>query len=40
VTIGEDCVIGACSVVTRDTPAGMICGGNPCRVIKPLHPKA
>ena len=35
VTIGEDCIIGACSVVTKDTPAGMICAGNPCRVIKP-----
>lgn len=39
VTIGDDGLIGACSVVTRDTPAGMICGGNPCRVIRPLRPE-
>lgn len=34
VTIGEGCVIGAGSVVTRDTPAWRVCAGNPCRVIK------
>ena len=39
VTIGDDCIIGACSVVTKDTPAGMICCGNPCRVVRPLHPE-
>jgi putative colanic acid biosynthesis acetyltransferase WcaF len=38
VTIGEGCVVGACSVVTKDTPPGMICAGNPCRPIRPLHP--
>ncbi|MEJ0000683.1 MAG: hypothetical protein WDO13_16855 [Verrucomicrobiota bacterium] len=27
VTIGADCVTGACSVVTKDMPAGMICAG-------------
>ena len=37
VTIGEDCIIGACSVVTKDTPPGMICCGNPCRVVRPLR---
>lgn len=35
VTIGEGAVIGACSVVTKDMPAWMICAGNPCREIKP-----
>jgi putative colanic acid biosynthesis acetyltransferase WcaF len=35
VTIGDDCIIGACSVVTKDTPSGMICCGNPCRVVRP-----
>jgi putative colanic acid biosynthesis acetyltransferase WcaF len=39
VTIGDDCVIGAGSVVTKDTPAGMICAGNPCRAIRPLRPE-
>lgn len=33
VTVGEGCVIGAGSVVTKSTPARTICGGNPCRVI-------
>ena len=36
VTIGEDCVIGAGSVVTRDIPANSFAAGNPCRVIKPI----
>jgi putative colanic acid biosynthesis acetyltransferase WcaF len=35
VTIGEGAVIGARSVVTRDTPAWMVCAGNPCTPIKP-----
>ncbi len=38
VTVGDDCIIGACSVVTRDTPAGMICAGNPCRIVRPRYP--
>lgn len=36
VTIGDDCVIGAGSVVTGDIPAGVFAAGNPCRVIRPL----
>ena len=32
VRVGEGCVIGAGSVVTRDTPAWTVCAGNPCRV--------
>lgn len=36
VTIGDNCVIGAGSVVTRDIPAGSFAAGNPCRVIRPL----
>lgn len=34
VTIGEGCVIGAGSVVTRDMPPWTVCAGNPCRVIR------
>ena len=34
VTIGDDSVIGAGSVVTRDVPPGMVAAGNPCRVIR------
>jgi maltose O-acetyltransferase len=36
VTIGEDTVVGAGSVVTRDLPAGVVAAGNPCRVIRSL----
>ena len=36
VTIGENCVIGAGSVVTRDIPANSFAAGNPCRVIRPI----
>ncbi|NDJ76699.1 MAG: acyltransferase [Chloroflexi bacterium] len=36
VTIGAHSVIGAGSVVTRDIPSGVIAGGNPARVIRPL----
>jgi len=32
--IGEGCVIGLGSVVTRSTPAWSVCAGNPCRVVK------
>jgi maltose O-acetyltransferase len=36
VTIGDDTVIGAGSVVTRDVPARVVAAGNPCRVIRTL----
>lgn len=36
VTIGENSVIGAGSVVTRDIPAGVVAAGNPCRVIRQI----
>ena len=36
VTIGDNCVIGAGSVVTRDIPAGSFAAGVPCRVIRKL----
>lgn len=36
VTIGDNCVIGAGSVVTRDIPANSLAAGVPCRVIRPL----
>jgi maltose O-acetyltransferase len=34
VTIGENTVVGAGSVVTRSLPAGVVAAGNPCRVIR------
>ena len=36
VTIGENTVIGAGSVVTKDVPANVVAAGNPCRVIRPI----
>ncbi len=38
VTVGADTVVGAGSVVTRDMPAGHLCFGNPCRVIREIAP--
>ncbi|EGU46310.1 acetyltransferase [Vibrio ichthyoenteri ATCC 700023] len=36
ITIGENSVVGAGSVVTKDIPANVVAAGNPCRVIRPL----
>lgn len=36
VTIGENSVIGAGSVVTKDIPANVVAVGNPARVIREL----
>jgi maltose O-acetyltransferase len=36
VTIGDDSVIGAGSVVTRDIPAGVLAVGSPARVVRTL----
>ena len=37
VTIGKNSVIGAGSVVTKNIPANVIAGGNPCVVIRNLN---
>jgi len=37
VSIGDNSLIGACSVVTKDIPENVIAAGNPCRVIKQLN---
>ena len=34
VTIGSEAVIAAGSVVTRSQPAGAVCAGNPCTVLR------
>ncbi len=36
VTIGDDTIIGAGSVVTHDIPAGVVAAGNPCRVLREI----
>jgi putative colanic acid biosynthesis acetyltransferase WcaF len=38
VTVGEEAVITAGSVVTRSQPPQMICSGNPCVPVKPRWP--
>ncbi|MBM7389712.1 maltose O-acetyltransferase [Clavibacter michiganensis] len=40
VSIGDDSVIGAGSVVNRDIPAGVVAVGNPARVIREIEPRA
>lgn len=37
VTIGDNCVIGAGSVVNKSIPANCVAAGNPCKVIKPIN---
>ena len=39
VTIGDNVVIGAGSVVTKDIPSGVVAAGNPCKVIRPVETK-
>lgn len=36
VTIGDNTVIGAGSVVTRDIPSDVVAVGSPCRVLRPI----
>lgn len=37
VTIGDNTVVGAGSVVTKDLPADVVAVGNPCRVLRPVN---
>ena len=39
VKIGDNSVIGAGSVVTKDIPSGVIAAGNPCKVIREITEK-
>jgi maltose O-acetyltransferase len=38
VTIGDDTVVGAGAVVTRDLPAGVVAVGVPARVLREIGP--
>ena len=37
ITIGDNTVIGAGSIVTKDIPANVIAVGNPCRVLREIN---
>ncbi len=39
VTIGDNCVIGAGSVVVKDIPAGYLAVGNPCKPVRKITEK-
>jgi len=39
VTIGDNTVVGAGSVVTKDLPANVVAVGNPCRVLRQIGEK-
>jgi acetyltransferase-like isoleucine patch superfamily enzyme len=39
ITVGENALVGAGSVVTKNVPAGAVVAGNPARVVKSSAPK-
>jgi hypothetical protein len=39
VSIGDNSIIGAGSVVTQDIPSNVIAAGNPAKVLRPLDPE-
>jgi UDP-2-acetamido-3-amino-2,3-dideoxy-glucuronate N-acetyltransferase len=40
VTIGENAIVGAGAIVTRDVPANAVVAGNPARVLRYVTPEA
>jgi acetyltransferase-like isoleucine patch superfamily enzyme len=38
VRIGDNSIVAACSVVTKDVPANVVVAGNPARIVKELDP--
>ena len=39
ITIGDNTVVGAGSVVTKDLPANVVAVGNPCRILREINEK-
>jgi acetyltransferase-like isoleucine patch superfamily enzyme len=39
VTVGENAIVGAGSIVTKDVPANAVVAGNPARIIRSLNTK-
>ena len=39
VTIGDNTIVGAGSIVTKDLPANVVAVGNPCKVLRPIGPR-
>ena len=37
ITIGDNVVVGAGSVVTKDLPSNVVAVGNPCRVLREVN---
>lgn len=37
ITIGDNVVVGAGSIVTKDLPSNVVAVGNPCRVLRPIN---
>ncbi|MBP3677505.1 MAG: sugar O-acetyltransferase, partial [Agathobacter sp.] len=37
VSIGDNTVIGAGSIVTKDIPSGVVAVGNPCKVLREIN---
>lgn len=37
ITIGDNTVVGAGSVVTKDIPSNVVAAGNPCRVLREIN---
>ena len=40
ITVGDNTVVGAGSIVTKDLPSGVLAVGNPCRVLRMIGEEA